>query len=290
MFLQQLVNGISVGGIYAMISIGYALIYSLLGFSNWAHGDVAMIGAYIGFLFFATAKLPFPIALIIAIVGAGLLSLLNERIAYRRIRKNNSPTMFLMIAAMGVSTILQNFITVTVGPKFLTYPTVVSVSTIKIGKLHIGVLDAVSLLVVLISIILLILLLNKTRFGLALKACASNIAVASILGINVDAYVMWVFFLAGSYAGLAGVLLGMKYTVYPQLGNVSLKAFIASVFGGLGSVPGAIIGGLFIGIMEGMITAFVNPGLRDIFTFSFLIIVLLIRPSGLFGKNVSQKA
>jgi branched-chain amino acid transport system permease protein len=198
--------------------------------------------------------------------------------------------MFLMIAAMGVYTILQNFITVTVGPKFLTYPTVVSVSTIKIGKLHIGVLDAVSLLVVLISIILLILLLNKTRFGLALKACASNIAVASILGINVDAYVMWVFFLAGSYAGLAGVLLGMKYTVYPQLGNVSLKAFIASVFGGLGSVPGAIIGGLFIGIMEGMITAFVNPGLRDIFTFSFLIIVLLIRPSGLFGKNVSQKA
>ena len=290
MFLQQLINGISVGGIYAMISIGYALIYSLLGFSNWAHGDVAMIGAYIGFLFFATAKLPFPIALIIAIVGAGLLSLLNERIAYRRIRKNNSPTMFLMIAAMGVSIIHQNFITVTVGPKFLTYPTVVSVSTIKIGKLHIGVLDAVSLLVVLISIILLILLLNKTRFGLALKACASNIAVASILGINVDAYVMWVFFLAGSYAGLAGVLLGMKYTVYPQLGNVSLKAFIASVFGGLGSVPGAIIGGLFIGIMEGMITAFVNPGLRDIFTFSFLIIVLLIRPSGLFGKNVSQKA
>lgn len=290
MFLQQLVNGISVGGIYAMISIGYALIYSLLGFSNWAHGDVAMVGAYIGFLAFATVKLPFPIALVIAIAGAGLLSLLNERVAYRRIRKNNSPTMFLMIAAMGVSTILQNFIIVTVGPKFLTYPKVVSVSTLKIGSIHMGVLDAISLVVVLISIVLVMLLLNKTKFGLAVKACSSNIAVASILGINVDYYVMMVFFLAGSYAGLAGVLLGLKYTVYPQLGNVSLKAFIASVFGGLGSVPGAIIGGLFIGIMEGMITAFVSPGLRDVFTFAFLIIILLIRPSGLFGKSISQKA
>lgn len=290
MLMQQLVNGISVGGIYAMISIGYALIYSLLGFSNWAHGDVAMIGAYIGVVAFATIQLPFPIALIIAIAGAGLLSLLNERVAYRKIRKNNSPTMFLMIAAMGLSTILQNFIIVTVGPKFLTYPKVVETTTMKIGNIRIGVLDALSLLIVAISIVVLIFLLNKTKFGLALKACASNIAVASVLGINVDFYVAMTFFLAGSYAGLAGVLLGMKYTVYPQIGNVSLKAFIASIFGGLGSVPGAIIGGLFIGIMEGLITAFVSPGLRDVFTFALLIIVLLIRPSGLFGKTVSQKA
>lgn len=290
MFLQQLVNGISVGGIYALISIGYALIYSLLGFSNWAHGDVAMIGAYIGFFSYATASLPFPVALVLAIVGAGLLNVLNERIAYRRIRKNNSPTMFLMIAAMGISIVLQNFITVTVGPKYLTYPQVVSVTTLEIGDIHLGVLDALSLVIVVISIVILIFLLNKTKFGLALKACSSNMVVASILGINVDFYVAMVFFLAGSYAGLAGVLLGLKYTVYPQIGNVSLKAFIASVFGGLGSVPGAILGGLFIGMMEGMITAYVSPGLRDVFTFALLIIILLIRPSGLLGKSVSQKA
>jgi branched-chain amino acid transport system permease protein len=290
MFLQQLVNGISVGGIYAMLSIGYALIYSLLGFSNWAHGDVAMVGAYIGFLAFATIKMPFPIALVVAVAGAGLLSLLNERLAYRRIRKNNSPTMFLMIAAMGVFNRVAEFHHCHCWSKFLTYPKVVAVTTMKIGNIHMGVLDAASLVVVLISIIILIFLLNKTKFGLAVKACSSNLAIASILGINVDFYVAMVFFLAGSYAGLAGVLLGLKYTVFPQLGNVSLKAFISSVFGGLGSVPGAIVGGLFIGIMEGMITAFVSPGLRDLFTFGFLIIVLLIRPSGLFGKNISQKA
>jgi branched-chain amino acid transport system permease protein len=290
MFFQQLVNGISVGGIYALISIGYAIIYSLLGFSNWAHGDVAMIGAYIGFLTFATASLPFPVAVIIAIAGAGLLSLMNERIAYRRIRKNNSPTMFLMIAAMGLSITFQNFILVTVGPKFKTFPPVIPVNTISIGNVHIGVLDIMSLVIVVVSIILLTFLMNKTKFGLAVKACASNMAVASLLGINVDYYVMMVFFLAGSFAGTAGVLLGMKYTVYPQLGNVSLKAFIASVFGGLGSVPGAIVGALFIGVMEVMVSAYVNPGLRDVFTFSLLIILLLVRPAGLFGKNVSQKA
>ncbi len=127
MFLQQFINGVSVGGIYAVISIGYALIYSLLGFSNWAHGDVAMIGAYIGYLSYAIISLPFPIALLVAILGAGLVNILNERLAYRRIRKNNSPTMFLMIAAMGMSTVLQNFVTITIGPKFLTYPPVVSV-------------------------------------------------------------------------------------------------------------------------------------------------------------------
>jgi branched-chain amino acid transport system permease protein len=290
MIVQQLVNGISVGGIYALISIGYAIIYSLLGFSNWAHGDVAMVGAYIGFLSFVAASLPFPVAVIVAIVGAGLLSMLNERLAYRKIRKNNSPTMFLMIAAMGLSITLQNFILVTVGPKFKTFPQVFAVTTFEVGNIHIGVLDLISLGIALLSIVFLTWLLNKTKFGLAVKACASNMAVASLLGINVDFYVLLVFFLAGSFAGTAGLLLGMKYTVYPQLGNVSLKAFIASVFGGLGSVPGAIIGALFIGIMEVLVSAYVNPGLKDVFTFSLLIIILLVRPSGLFGKSVSQKA
>ncbi|MCE1252993.1 MAG: branched-chain amino acid ABC transporter permease, partial [Anaerolineae bacterium] len=166
----------------------------------------------------------------------------------------------------------------------------VPVNTLEIGSVHIGILDIASLVIALLSIVVLTFLLNKTKFGLAVKACASNMSVASLLGINVDFYVLMVFFLAGSFAGTAGLLLGMKYTVYPQLGNVSLKAFIASVFGGLGSVPGAIIGALFIGIMEVLVSAYVNPGLRDVFTFSLLIIILLVRPSGLFGKNVGQKA
>lgn len=290
MVLQQIINGISVGGIYALMATGYALIYSLLGFSNWAHGEVAMLGAYIGFIGVAALKLPFWLAIIIAIAGAGLISVLNEKIAYKKIRNNNSPTMFLMIAAMGLSTTFQNLAIVVFGPKFKMFPQVLPTSAIVIGSVRIGVLDIISLITTVVVLIFLQYLISKTKFGLAVKASSSNMNTASLLGINVDKYIMLVFLLAGAFAGVAGVLLGMKYTVYPQMGNVALKAFIASVFGGLGSVQGAIIGAVFIGIMETLVSAFIHSGLRDLFTFGLLIAILLIRPEGLLGKNIEDKA
>jgi branched-chain amino acid transport system permease protein len=290
MIWQQIVNGISVGSIYALMATGYALIYSLLGFSNWAHGDIAMVGAYLGFLFVATLHLPWWLALILALLGAGLLSVISERVAYRKIRKNNSPTMFLMIAAMGLSVALQNFVLVTVGSKFKTYPQILPIKAIEIGGVYIGLIDLISFLVSVVVIIYLYYLIEKTKFGLAVKAAATNMQVASLLGINVDKYISLVFLLAGALAGLSGVFLGMKYTVYPQLGNFALKAFIASVFGGLGSVPGAIVGALFIGLMEVFVAGYVSAGLRDLFTFSLLIAVLVIRPTGLFGKDIQDKA
>ena len=290
MWIQQLINGISIGGIYALMATGYALIYSLLGFSNWAHGDVAMVGAYFGFICFVTAAMPFWLAATVAVAGAGLLSALNERLAYRRIRRNNSPTMFLMIAAMGLSVTLQNLILVTVGPKFKTFPALLPVKAVQVGALRIGVLDLASLVVACLAIVGLHFLITRTRFGLAMQACASNMRISALMGIHVDRYITLVFFLAGSLAGVAGLLLGLKYTVYPQMGNIALKAFIASVFGGLGSIPGAIVGAVFIGVMEVMVSAYVNAGLRDLFTFSLLIAVLLIRPDGLFGKSVQEKA
>lgn len=290
MIWQQIVNGISVGSIYALMATGYALIYSLLGFSNWAHGDIAMVGAYLGFLFVAALHLPWWAALILALLGAGLLSVISERVAYRKIRKNNSPTMFLMIAAMGLSVALQNFVLVTVGSKFKTYPQILPIKAIEIGGIYIGLIDLISFVVSVIVIIYLYYLIEKTKFGLAVKAAATNMQVASLLGINVDKYISLVFLLAGALAGLSGVFLGMKYTVYPQLGNFALKAFIASVFGGLGSVPGAIVGALFIGLMEVFVAGYVSAGLRDLFTFSLLIAVLVIRPTGLFGKDIQDKA
>jgi branched-chain amino acid transport system permease protein len=290
MVWQQLVNGLSVGSIYALMATGYALIYSLLGFSNWAHGDIGMIGAYIGFFALAAGQLPFPVAVILAIFGAGLVSVISERLAYRRIRQNNSPTMFLMIAAMGLSVALQNAVMVTVGSKFKTYPQVLPVRSVAVGEVHIGVLDLISFIVSILAIIILYFLIERTKFGLAVKAAASDMQVASLLGINVDKYIGLVFLLAGALAGTSGVLLGMKYTVYPQLGNFALKAFIASVFGGLGSVTGAIVGALFIGIMEVFVAGYVSAGMRDLLTFALLIAVLVIRPTGLFGKDIQDKA
>jgi branched-chain amino acid transport system permease protein len=290
MIWQQIVNGISVGSIYALMATGYALIYSLLGFSNWAHGDIAMVGAYLGFMFVAVLNLPWWAALILALLGAGLLSVISERLAYRKIRKNNSPTMFLMIAAMGLSVALQNFILVSVGSKFKTYPQILPVKAINFGGIYVGLLDLISFLASVLVIIALYYLIERTKFGLAVKAAAANMQVASLLGINVDKYISLVFLLAGALAGLSGVFLGMKYTVYPQLGNFALKAFIASVFGGLGSVPGAIVGALFIGLMEVFVAGYVSAGLRDLFTFSLLVAVLVIRPTGLFGKDIQDKA
>ncbi len=290
MFFQQLINGISVGGVYALIASGYALIYSLLGFSNWAHGEVAMIGAYIAFMGMTSTHLPFPVAAIVGIAGAGVISVLNERFFYRRIRENKSPTMFLMIAAMGLSIVYQNGAMLLFGSKFKIFPQIMPVSSISIGNARIGVLDLMSLAIAAIALILLEFLIVKTKFGLGVRAVASNSYTASLLGINVDRVFALVFLLAGALAGAAGILLGLKYNVYPTMGNVGLKAFIASVFGGLGSVRGAIIGALVIGVTEAMVSGYLNSGLRDLITFSLLIAILLIKPSGLLGVTVEEKA
>lgn len=290
MFLQQLVNGISVGGVYALIASGYALIYSLLGFSNWAHGEVAMLGAYVALLFTASLQLPFVLAAIIGIGGAAVISFLNERLAYRRIRENKAPTMFLMIAAMGLSIVFQNGSMLLFGAKFQKFPPVLPVSSIAIGNVHVGVLDLLTLGVAAVALIVLEIIITKTKVGLGIRAIASSSKTAGLLGVNVNKMFALVFALAGALAGMAGVLLGLKYNVYPTMGNIGLKAFIASVFGGLGSVRGAIVGAIVIGVTEVMVSGYLNSGLRDLITFALLIAILLIKPSGLMGVDVEEKA
>lgn len=290
MFIQQIVNGVSVGSVYALIATGYALIYSLLGFSNWAHGDIAMLGAYVALIATTLGHVPFWLAVLLAVAGAGLVSILSEIVAYRRIRNSHSPKMFLMIAAMGLSIIFQNTIMVVVGPRFRTYGAVIPVRTVSVGSLSIGVLDLLTMAIVVVAVFVLELLITKTKFGLAVRAASSNMGTAALLGINIDLYIMLVFMLAGSFAGAAGVLLGLKYTIYPQMGNIALKAFISSVVGGLGSVRGAIAGAMIIGVMETLVSGYVSSGLRDAFTFTLLIAILLVRPSGLLGRIVVDKA
>ncbi len=290
MLIQQLVNGISVGGVYALIATGYALIFSLLGFSNWAHGEVAMLGAYVALTAVASVHLPFWVSILIGIIGAGLISIFNEKFAYKRIRDHGSPTMFLMIAAMGLSTFYQNGAMLLFGSKVQYYPVVFETTTLNIGSISIGILDLISLVVAAIALILLELLLNKSKVGLGIRTVASNSRTASLMGINIDRYFALVFFIAGCLAGSAGILLGMKYNLTFYMGNIALKAFIASVFGGLGSVRGAIIGALLIGVLEALISGFINSGLRDLITFGLLIVVLIVRPQGLMGVSVEDKA
>ena len=290
MFLQQLVTGISVGGIYALLATGYSLIYSLLDFSNWAHGEFAMVSAYVAVVLSSFLGMPFVVAAVGGMLGGALISYLCERMAYRRIRSNGAPNMFLMIAAMGLSNVFQQAANLIFSGQYRSYPFKLPVSTVKVASAYIGVLDLVSLAITAVVIVLLIYLINKTQFGLNVRAIACNAYAAKVLGVKVDRCIASVFMLAGALAGVAGVLYGMKYNVFPTMGNVGLKAFIASVIGGLGSVPGAIVGALLLGILETLVSAYVSSSLRDFFSFALLIVLLLVKPSGLFGVDVQDKA
>ena len=249
-----------------------------------------MLGAYCCFMATLIPKLPFAVSYILGIAGAAAVSFLNERIAYRRIRNNGSPNMFLMIAAMGLSTTYQNLANVIWGSKFKQLPRIFSVMTLNIGGIFIGTTDLLCLVVALIVLVVLLLIINKTRFGLHVRAVACSGRTARILGIRIDSVIALVFVMAGALAGLAGIMYGMKYNVYPTMGNVGLKAFIASVIGGLGSVPGAIVGAVLLGFIETVVSGYISSGLRDLISFSLLILILLVRPAGLFGVDVQEKA
>lgn len=288
--VQQIITGISIGSIYALIASGYALVYSLLDFSNWAHGEVCMLGAYVCFMATTVNNMPYWLSCLIGIGGAALISFFNERIAYRKVRNNGSPNMFLMIAAMGLSTTYQNLANVVWGSKFKQLPKIFSVGTVNLNGIFIGKTDMVCLVVAAVVLVVLLLIINKTKFGLHVRAVACSGRTAGLLGVKIDRVIALVFMLAGALAGMAGIMYGMKYNIYPTMGNVGIKAFIASVIGGLGSVPGAIAGAVLLGLIETVVSGYISSGLRDLISFSLLIVILLIRPSGLFGVDVQEKA
>ena len=290
MFLQQLITGISIGGIYALLATGYSLIYSLLDFSNWAHGEFAMLGAYVAIVFANMVGLPFMAAAILGVCGGALISFLCEKVVYRHIRSTGAPNMFLMIGAMGLSTIFQQVSNLVFTGQYRSFKFKLPVSTIEIAGAYLGVLDLISLVLTAVILVFLIYLINKTKFGLNVRAIACNAKAARVLGVRVDRSIASVFLLAGSLAGVAGILYGMKYNVFPTMGNIGLKAFVASVVGGLGSVPGAIVGSLLLGVLETFVSGYISSSLRDFFSFALLIVLLLVKPSGLFGVDVQDKA
>jgi branched-chain amino acid transport system permease protein len=290
MIIQQLINGISVGGVYAMIAVGYSLVYSVLNFSNFAHGEVLMLGSYIGYYALTGLGLPFWAAIALSVVGAGALAILLEKVGYRPLRMRGAPLLYFMIAAMGLSVFLQNLTIVTIGPNFRTYPDVMPLEPIMIGDLSIGRLDLMIFIITIVSLGLLTWFIYGSKLGTGIRAASYNMRVASLMGINPELIVPIVFFLAGGTAGIGGVLFGMKYTVYPWMGSLTIKAFIAAVVGGLGSLPGAVLGAFLLGITEIFAAAYVSSAFRDLFSFTLMILIIVIRPYGLLGTASSEKA
>ncbi|MBL8966432.1 MAG: branched-chain amino acid ABC transporter permease [Spirochaetaceae bacterium] len=289
-FLQQLVNGLSIGSVYALMAVGYSLVYSIMNFSNFAHGGVIMLGAYFGFFSLTSLKLPFAAAFLIASVGTALLAVLIERVAYKPLRDRRAPFLYFIISAMGASILLENIVIATIGPTFRTYPEIFAREPISLGTLSIGRLDLIMFFVSAFCLAGLILFIEKTRIGKAIQAAAYNMKACALMGVNTDRVVLIVFALGGFLAGVAGVFFGMKYTVYPQIGNITTKSFIAAVFGGLGSLPGAVIGSVLLGIIETLVAGYLSSQFRDLIAFVILIGVLIFRPTGIMGKSTEDKA
>ena len=290
-FLQQVINGLSLGSVYALMSVGYSLVYSIMNFSNFAHGGVIMIGAYIGYFCLTLLNVPFFIAFIISAAGAGFLAVTIERIVYRPLRKRNAPFLYFIISAMGASIFLENIVIASpIGPTFRSYPAIFSTTPIMLGNIALGRIDLLMFIISALSLVGLMYIIEKTKIGLSIRATSYSIKGSTLMGVNVDMVIFIIFMLGGLLAGLAGMLFGMKYTVYPQIGNITTKSFIAAVFGGLGSLPGAVIGSILLGLIETMTSGYFSSQYRDLIAFALLISVLVFKPTGLMGKTTEDKA
>jgi branched-chain amino acid transport system permease protein len=295
MIFQTIITGLSIGAIYALMAVGYSLVFSVLNFSNFAHGAVITLGAYIAWaLMVSVFHLPFLPALLLSMLGAGIIAFLVERIAYSTLRHRRAPSLFLMISAMGVSIALQNVLYATVGANLYALPPIFTQDSINIGTATVSRMDIFAFVFSIVAIGLLTLVLNYTKVGTAIRAASFDSEMVSVLGVNLDVLVAVLFLLAGSLGGMAGVFMGVKYMVYPSMGWITNKAYIGAVIGGLGSLPGAVVGGVFLGLLESLVSVTVIGSVhlstfRDVFSFGFLVILLVFRPTGLFGRNVEEK-
>lgn len=288
--LQQIINGLSLGSVYALIAVGYSLVYSILLFSNFAHGGFLVIGGYICYYTLAAVGHNIWIASLLAMVGAGASAVLVERLAYKPIRERTNVTLYLLIASMGMSIVIENIFVVTVGGRFRALPPVIPTNPVSVfGLATTSAFDILSLVMAVFFLTALQVFLSKTKWGLAIRAASYDLKTAGLMGVNVNQLISIVFFVAGLLAAVGGIFLSVRYTLYPQLGFITIKAFVAAVIGGLGSLPGAVVGSLILGLAEMLTAGFISSQMRDIVVFGMLVLTLLWRPTGLFGKQISEK-
>lgn len=288
---QQIINGISLGSIYALIALGYTMVYGIINLINFAHGDIYMVGAYVGFAAITFFHLGFFPALLISMIISGVLGVVIEKVAYKPIRK--SIRIAALITAISVSLFLEYGMMYLVGADTRTYPNVLSDKSFKLFNGSV-VLDSRNIYIIIITFILMAILqyiIYKTKTGKAMRAVSLDSEAAQLMGINVDRTISYTFAIGSALAGAAGVLVGIYYnSINPLMGIMpGLKAFIAAVIGGIGIIPGAVIGGLFLGMTETMVSAYGSSLYKDAVAFAILILVLIIKPNGLLGRDIKEK-
>ncbi len=290
-FISNLISGIRLGSIYAIIALGYTMVYGIAKMLNFAHGDVIMIGAYSAFVALYRANLPLPIALIISIIICTLLGVIIERLAYKPLRQASS--LAVLITAIGVSYFLQNLALLIWGSAAKIFPTILDYGSINLfnDQLKLSYQMLITITVCIVIMVLLNLFIKKTKIGKAMRACSEDKEAAALMGINVDNIISLTFAIGSGLAAIAALLLCAAYpTVTPTLGSMpGIKAFTAAVIGGIGSIPGALLGGLLLGVIEIIVKAYGLSELTDAIAFGVLILVLLFKPTGLLGKKVKEK-
>lgn len=290
-FIQQIVNGISLGSIYALIALGYTMVYGIINLINFAHGEIYMIGAYVGFVLTTFLNLSFFPAIIVSMAVCSLIGVIIEKVAYKPIR--NATRITALITAISISLLLQYGMMYFVSPETRTFPNVLPNKQISIFNTSV-LLDLRNLYIIFVTIALMVILqyiIHKTKVGKSMRAVSLDRDAAQLMGIDMNKTISYTFAIGSALAGAAGVLVGTYYnSINPLMGVVpGLKAFVAAVIGGIGVIPGAVFGGFFLGITETTVSAFGGSLYKDAVAFAILIIVLLLKPNGLLGKNIKEK-
>lgn len=289
-FLTYLINGLSLGSIYALIALGYTMVYGIAKMLNFAHGDIIMVGGFTVFTAMSTTWCPVWLSVIIGMIVCTVLGVLIEKIAYKPLR--SAPPLAVLITAIGVSYLLQNVALLVFGSASQSFTSIVkNVAPVSFAGITVSMETILSIVVSLLIMIVLTLFINKTKAGKAMLAVSEDKGAAQLMGINVNSTISLTFAIGSALAGVAGALLCSSYPqISPYTGSMpGIKAFVAAVFGGIGSIPGAMIGGILLGIIENLSKAYISSQLSDAIVFLVLIVVLIVKPTGILGKKINEK-
>ena len=290
-FINYLINGVSLGSVYAIIALGYTMVYGIAKMLNFAHGDIIMIGSYVVFVTVSSMGLPPMLGVLLAVAACTLLGVVIERVAYKPLR--SASPLAVLITAIGVSYLLQNVALLIFGADTKSFTSVVKITALKLADVQLNITGETiaTILSCIVIMVCLMAFINRTRAGQAMLAVSEDKGAATLMGINVNGTIALTFAIGSALAAIAGVLLCSAYpSLTPYTGSMpGIKAFVAAVFGGIGSIPGAFIGGVLLGVIEILSKAYISSQLSDAIVFSVLIIVLLVKPTGILGKKISEK-
>lgn len=289
MFLTQVLNGLQLGSIYALVALGYTMVYGIILLLNFAHGDIIMFGSYVAWIALVQLGLNPAIAVLLAIFGCVLLGVLIDKVAYAPLRE--APRLSILITAIGVSYLLENGVQLLLGADAKVVPSIIDLGTVQVFGSTLSGTALLTVAVTIVATVVLTLLVQKTRLGKAMRAVSEDMGAARLMGVNVNSTISFTFAVGSALAGIAAILYSMAYQqVSPTMGVIlGTKAFVAAVLGGIGSIPGAVIGGLIVGFSEVFVAAFGLSVWQDAVVFLLLILVLVVKPTGLLGRPVTEK-